>query len=142
MRSVSRVVAGLLLGSLLASPQPAAAQTVKVGVMLPTTGPGAALATQMRAAYELALSHLGGKLGGRDAQLIYVDTQAKPEVARELADELIKSQKVQFITGVLFSNLVVALHGPITQAEVFFIEPIGGPAPLAGARCSNFFFNL
>jgi branched-chain amino acid transport system substrate-binding protein len=147
MRSVSRVVAGLLLGSVLASPQPAAAetasaQTVKVGVMLPTTGPGAALATQMRAAYELALSHLGGKLGGRDAQLIYVDTQAKPEVARELADELIKSQKVQFITGVLFSNLVVALHAPITQAEVFFIEPIGGPAPLAGARCSNFFFNL
>jgi branched-chain amino acid transport system substrate-binding protein len=110
--------------------------------MLPTTGPGAALATQMRAAYELALSHLGGKLGGRDAQLIYVDTQAKPEVARELADELIKSQKVQFITGVLFSNLVVALHAPITQAEVFFVEPIGGPAPLAGARCSNFFFNL
>jgi len=110
--------------------------------MLPTTGPGAALATQMRAAYELALSHLGGKLGGRDTQLIYVDTQAKPEVARELADELIKSQKVQFITGVLFSNLVVALHAPITQAEVFFVEPIGGPAPLAGARCSNFFFNL
>jgi branched-chain amino acid transport system substrate-binding protein len=147
MRGVSRVVAGLLLGSVLASPQPAAAQTapaqtVKVGVMLPTTGPGAALATQMRAAYELALAHLGGKLGGRDTQLIYVDTQAKPEVARELADELIKSQKVQFITGVLFSNLVVALHAPITQAEVFFVEPIGGPAPLAGARCSNFFFNL
>ncbi|MEA2925982.1 MAG: branched-chain amino acid transport system substrate-binding protein, partial [Alphaproteobacteria bacterium] len=100
MRGVSRVVAGFLLGSVLAVPQHAAAQsapaqTVKVGVMLPTTGPGAALATQMRAAYELALSHLGGKLGGRDAQLVYVDTQAKPEVARELADELIKSQKVQ-----------------------------------------------
>lgn len=82
MRSVSRVVAGLLLGSVLASPQPAAAetasaQTVKVGVMLPTTGPGAALATQMRAAYELALSHLGGKLGGRDAQLIYFDSAGK-----------------------------------------------------------------
>ena len=101
-----RVVAAVL--SLLITAAAASAQTVKVGVMLPTTGPGAALATQMRAAYELALSHLGGKLGGRDAQLIYVDTQAKPEVARELADELIKSQKVQFITGVLFSNLVVA----------------------------------
>jgi branched-chain amino acid transport system substrate-binding protein len=147
MQGLSRVVVGFFLGSVLALPQEAAAQnvpgqTVKVGVMLPATGPGAALATQMRAAYELALAHIGGKLGGRDTQLIYVDTQAKPEIARELADELIKSQKVQFITGALFSNLVMALHGPVTQAEVFFIEPIGGPAPLAGARCSNFFFNL
>lgn len=135
----SLILSGLIVTPALAQ---APAQPVKVGIMLPTTGPGAALATQMRAGYELALSHAGGKLGGRDAKLIYVDTQAKPEIARELADELIKSEKVKFITGVLFSNLVVALHGPVTQAEVFFVEPIGGPAPLAGARCSKYFYNL
>jgi branched-chain amino acid transport system substrate-binding protein len=145
MRALSWCAAGLMLGLALALPQNVSAQgteKVKIGVMLPSTGPGAALATQMRNAYELALSHLGGKVGGHETQLIYVDTQAKPEIARELADELTKSQKVQFITGVLFSNLVVALHDPVTQAKVFFIEPIGGPAPLAGARCSDFFFNL
>ncbi len=44
----------------------------------------------MQNAVELALEHKGGKLGGMDAKVIFVDDQRKPDVAKQLANRLIK----------------------------------------------------
>ncbi|GAA4332549.1 ABC transporter substrate-binding protein [Pigmentiphaga soli] len=120
---------------------PAHADPLKIGVILPLTGTGAALGKQMQSAYELALDHLGGKLGGVEVQLVTGDSQSKPDVANRLAEEMIKSSKVPVIVGPLFSNEVMAAYAPIVRSKTFLISPVAGPAPLAGSGCSEYFFN-
>ena len=58
------------------------ADTVKVGFMTTLSGGAGITGTQMRNGAELAMEHLGGKLGGRDAEVIFVDDQRKPDVAK------------------------------------------------------------
>jgi branched-chain amino acid transport system substrate-binding protein len=116
------------------------ADPIKIGVILPLTGPGAALGKQMQAAYELAIEHGSGKLGGHDVQLVTGDSQSKPDVANRLAQEMVRANKVAAIVGPVFSNELMAAYAPIVQSETFLISPIAGPAPLAGKACSPYFF--
>jgi branched-chain amino acid transport system substrate-binding protein len=135
----STLAAALALG--LAPDAARAADPLKIGIILPLTGTGAALGKQMQSAYDLALEHLGGKLGGVEVQLITGDSQSKPDVANRLAEEMIKSSKVPVIVGPLFSNELMATYAPVLHSQTFLISPVAGPAPLAGAGCSDFFFN-
>lgn len=131
-----------LLALALSAPAHAADEPLKIGVILPQTGVGAVLADQMKSAYELAVDHLGGKVGGRNVELVFRDSQGKPDVGKQVADELIKSEQVDLVSGVLFSHVMMAVHGAITRNETFLVGPVAGPAPLAGERCNNFFFNV
>jgi branched-chain amino acid transport system substrate-binding protein len=134
---------GNLLGALLtaALAAPAHAEGVRVGIILPQTGVGGILAKQMQAAAELAMAHLGGKLGGQATEITWGDSQAKVDVAKQLADEMVKSNKAHFVVGPLFSSEMMAVYGPVTRADTFVISPIAGPAPIAGQGCSPNFFN-
>lgn len=133
----------LLLSALLVGlvSTTAIADTVRVGIILPQTGVGAVLAKHMQAAIELAISHLGGKIGGQDIELTWGDSQAKVDVAKQLADEMVKSKKVNFIVGPLFTAEMLAIYGPATRDGVFVISPIAGPGSIAGAGCNANWFN-
>jgi branched-chain amino acid transport system substrate-binding protein len=82
-----------MLGALLAIATigTASADQVKIGVILPRTGVGGILAKQMQAAIELAMTHLDGKIGGQATEITWGDSQAKVDVAKQLADEMVKS---------------------------------------------------
>ncbi|MDC7785402.1 ABC transporter substrate-binding protein [Rhodoplanes sp. TEM] len=134
------VLLGTALSLLVAVP--ALAGPVKVGVILPQTGVGAVLAKQMQAAIELAVSHEGGKLGGQDVEFFWGDSQGKADVAKQLADEMVKSKRVEFLIGPLFSSEMMAVHGGLARTDAFVISPIAGPAPIAGKSCSANFFNV
>lgn len=121
---------------------PAFADPVKVGVILPQTGVGAVLAKQMQAAIELAVAHEGGKLGGQPVEFIWSDSQGKADVAKQLADEMVKSKRVDFLVGPVFSSEMMAVHGGLARTDAFVISPISGPAPIAGKSCSANFFNV
>lgn len=136
-----RVLLGALL-SLAMLGGAGAAEPVRVGVILPQTGVGAILAKQMQAAIELALVHSGGGLGGRPAELVWGDSQGKVDVAKQLADEMVKSKKVDFVVGPLFSSEMVAVQAGLSRSEAFLISPIAGPAPIAGKGCAANFFNV
>jgi ABC-type branched-subunit amino acid transport system substrate-binding protein len=122
------------LGSLLAIAITgiAHADPVKIGVILPQTGVGAILAKQMQAAIELAVAHLDGKIGGQPTEITWGDSQAKVDVAKQLADEMVKSHKVNFVVGPLFSPEMMAVYAPVSRSGTFVISPIAGPAPIAG----------
>src|SRR5690242_12061448 len=83
----------------LASPAGAQNKTVKIGFVSTFSGPTAVIGNNMRNSFELALDHLGHKMGGLPVQVIYEDDQQKPEVGKQKTEKLIQSDKVDFLSG-------------------------------------------
>lgn len=119
-----------------------AADKVKVGMLSTLSGPGAGLGVDIRDGFNLALKHAGGKLGGLPAEVIVADDQGKPDAAKQTADRLVKQEKVDFMTGVVFSNVMLAVGKPIFDSKTFYISANAGPSQLAGAQCNPYFFNV
>jgi branched-chain amino acid transport system substrate-binding protein len=117
-----------------------AADKVKVGFISTLSGPGDVLGAAIRDGFNLALEHTGGKLGGLPAEVIVEDDQQKPEVAKQLADKLVKRDKVDFGTGVVFQNILQAAQASFLGADTFYISTNTGPSDLAGAGCNPYFF--
>ncbi len=117
-----------------------AADRVKVGFVSTLSGPNAAIGGDIRDGFNLALKLSGGKLGGLPAEVLIGDDQFKPENAKQLAERYLRLDKVDFITGTVFSNIVVAIAPDVIAAKTFFIAPNAGPAAYSGAQCSPFFF--
>ncbi len=119
-----------------------AADKVKVGLLSTLSGPGAGLGVDIRDGFNLALKHSGGKLGGLPAEVIVADDQMSPDAAKQTADRLIKRDKVDFMTGVVFSNIMLAVGQPIFASKTFYISANAGPSQYAGAQCNPYFFNV
>jgi branched-chain amino acid transport system substrate-binding protein len=121
---------------------PARAQTpIKIGFMAEMSGPQGALGQDQYDALMLVVERNGGKLGGVPVEIIKEDSQLKTDLAQQLVDKLIEKDKVQIITGISFSNVMMAVHRKVTEKEVFLIGSNGGPSPIAGAQCSPYFFS-
>jgi branched-chain amino acid transport system substrate-binding protein len=124
----------------LTAGQAQAQEKLKVGLLLTLSGPSAVLGQQARDGFQLAVKDLGGKLGGREVEVIVVDDELKPDVAVTKAKGLVERDKVDFVVGPIFSNVAVAVHKPIVDSNTFFISPNAGPSNLAGKSCNPYFF--
>jgi branched-chain amino acid transport system substrate-binding protein len=118
-----------------------AADQVKVGLLSTLSGPGAALGVDIRDGFNLAVKHAGGKIGGLPAEVIVADDQMSPDAAKQTADRLLKRDKVDFMTGVVFSNIMLAVGQPIFASKTFYISANAGPSQYAGAQCNPYFFS-
>jgi branched-chain amino acid transport system substrate-binding protein len=118
----------------------AAADKVKVGVIVTLSGPAAVLGGQVRDGFNLAVKTLGGKLGGIDADVIVVDDELKPDVAVTKVKELIERDHVNFVVGPVFSNILMAIHKPVVESNAFLISPNAGTSSFAGKECNPNFF--
>ncbi len=114
---------------------------VKIGFVAELSGPQAPLGQDQYDALMLLVDQNGGKLGGVPVQIIKEDSQLKPDVASQVVDKLIEKDKVSIITGITFSNIMMTVHKKITEKGVFLIGSNAGPAPIAGAQCSPYFFS-
>ena len=86
--------------------EPAIAQEkVKIGVIVTLSGPAAALGQQVRDGFALAVKDLGGKMAGRDVEVVVVDDELKPDGAVTKAKGLLERDKVDFVVGPIFSNI-------------------------------------
>ena len=128
--------------AMLAAPGGAAGETIKVGFIATMSGPAGVLGRDLLDGFKLGLEHSGGQLGGRKVELVTGDDQLKPDVGRQLAQKMLQKDKVHIITGVVFSNVMMAIAKPVTDAEVFLISANAGPSALAGKRCHPYFFNV
>ena len=138
--NLRKIILGLSVGLVLATGSSTAQEKVKVGLILSLSGPGAVLGQEMKRGTDLALELLGGKLGGREAQFIYEDDQQKPEIGVQVAGKLVRSDSVAFVVGPSYSNVMMAVHGPVTRSKTFLLSPNPAPAPLAGEKCDPFYF--
>jgi branched-chain amino acid transport system substrate-binding protein len=131
----------LLLAAMLACAGAAHAQApIKIGFIAELSGPQGALGQDQYDAFMMVVERNGGKLGGVPVEVIREDSQLKPEVATQIVDKLIEKENVPIITGITFSNVMMAIHKKITDKEVFLIGSNAGPAPIAGAQCSPYAF--
>ena len=85
------------LAFMLAVPPAGAADSVKVGFINTFSGPQAIIGKHQRDGYDLAIEHLGGKIGGLPVETVYGDDQVKPDVGRQVVDAMIKRDRVNFI---------------------------------------------
>jgi branched-chain amino acid transport system substrate-binding protein len=117
-----------------------AADKVKIGFIGTLSGPNASVGVDIRDGFNLAVKLAGGKLGGLPAEVIVADDQLNPDVAKQNVDRLIKRDRVDFVTGTVFSNVVLAIAPQVIESKTFFIGPNAGPAQYTGAQCNPFFF--
>jgi branched-chain amino acid transport system substrate-binding protein len=135
----SLAIAGLMTASALgAQAEPG---KIKVGYVNTFSGPNAFIGNEEKDGFELALDHLGRKMGSLDVQVIYEDDQIKPEVGRQVTEKLLQSDKVDVLTGYNWSNVLLASVKPAVDAKTFIISGNAGPSQLAGEACSPWFFS-
>jgi branched-chain amino acid transport system substrate-binding protein len=134
MRSLAFLIAFSTSTALLA------ADKVKIGFISTLSGPNAAIGIDIRDAFNLAVKLNGGKLGGLPAEVLVSDDQLKPENAKQIAERYLRLEKVDFLTGGVFSNIVLAMAPDALASKVFYITPNAGPAQYTGAQCNPFFF--
>jgi branched-chain amino acid transport system substrate-binding protein len=139
VRIVSRALVAIVVAALVAV-QAGAAETVKIGFITSLSGPAGIIGKHMKDSVELALDHLGRKVGGLEVEVIYGDDQRKPDVGKQLADEMLKKHKVHFVSGIIWSNVMLAVAPTVTREKVFMIGTNAGPHELAGKECSEYFF--
>ena len=114
---------------------------VKIGFVTTFTGPQAVVGNDMRDAFELALDHLGRKMGGLDVTMIYEDDTLKPDVGKQKTDKLIQADRVNFLTGYMMSHVLLASYKSAVDSETFIISANAGPSQIAGDLCSPWFFS-
>jgi branched-chain amino acid transport system substrate-binding protein len=118
-----------------------AQQSVKIGFVSTFSGPTAVIGNDMRNSFELALDHLGRKMAGKPVEVIYEDDQQKPEVGVQKTQKLVESDKVDFVIGYIWSNVLLASLKPVVDSQTFLISANAGPSQIAGEQCSPFFFS-
>ena len=116
-------------------------KTIKIGVISTFSGPPAAIGNDMRNSFELALDHMGRQMGGVPVEVIYEDDTFKPDIGNQKTKKLIESDKVDFITGYIWSNVLLASVKPALDSKTFMISANAGPHQLAGENCSPYFFS-
>jgi branched-chain amino acid transport system substrate-binding protein len=128
----------IALGATPALPQQ---KTIKIGFVSTFSGPVAAIGNDMRNSFELGLDHLGRKLGGLPVEVIYEDDQIKPDVGVQKTQKLIESDKVDFVVGYIWSNVLLASLKPLVDSKTFTIVTNAGASQLAGELCSPYVFS-
>ena len=133
---------GVLLGGVLATSAAAQTAPVKIGMITTLSGGGSSLGVDVRDGFLLALQEGDGKLGGQEVELLVEDDAMQPDLAKQIADKLVKRDDVDILTGIIWSNLALAVVPSAVADGVFYISPNAGPSQLAGASCHENYFNV
>jgi branched-chain amino acid transport system substrate-binding protein len=126
----------------LAAGPATAADKAKIGFIATFSGPIGVIGQHMIDGFTLGIEHAGGKLGGLPVEVVKEDDQLKPDVGLQVAKKLLERDRVDFVVGTVFSNVMMAIYKPIVDARVFLIGSNAGPSPIAGAQCSPWFFSV
>lgn len=118
-----------------------AGDTIKIGFVSTFSGPTAVIGNDMRNSFELALDHMGRKMDGKPVQVIYEDDGQKPDVGKQKTEKLVQSDKVDFIVGYIWSNVLLASLKTAVDSQTFLISANAGPSQLAGELCSPYVFS-
>ncbi|MGY3449626.1 branched-chain amino acid transport system substrate-binding protein [Bradyrhizobium sp. USDA 4353] len=127
--------------ALLFSSAAFAGDTIKIGFVSTFSGPTAVIGNDMRNSFELALDHLGRKMDGKPVEVIYEDDQQKPDVGKQKTEKLVQSDKVDFIVGYIWSNVLLASLKTAVDSQTFLVSANAGPSQLAGELCSPYVFS-
>lgn len=142
MRKLAKLLATTgLAASLAVAPVLAIAKEVKIGFVTTLTTGAAVIGKDMKNAVDLAIEHLGGMAGDTRLEVIFGDDQFAPEAGKQITDKLVKQDKVDFITGYIWSHVLLASRKSALDSGAFMISANAGPSPIAGKLCHENFFS-
>lgn len=133
--TMTAVLAALSLGGAHA------ADRITVGFLSTLSGPSAALGIDIRDAFNLVVKRNGGKLGGLPVEVIVADDQMNPDVGKQHVEKLLKRDRVDFVTGIVFTNVMLAVAQSVFDSQTFLVSANSGPTAFAGEGCSPWFFS-
>jgi branched-chain amino acid transport system substrate-binding protein len=136
------ILAGAIAAALaFAAPAQAQQQKLKIGFISTFSGPQGVMGQFMKEAVEIALQQLGGKVGGLETEMFYGDDQVKPDVGVQVAEEMLKKNQVDFVSGIIWSNVMLAVVPVVTGAGKIMVGSNAGASPLAGSQCNEMYFS-
>jgi branched-chain amino acid transport system substrate-binding protein len=135
------ILASLLAAAVAFSTPAAAQQKLKIGFITTLSGPQGVIGQYMKDSVELALDHLGRKVGGLETEVFYGDDQVKPDVGVQVAEEMLKKNQVDFVSGIIWSNVMLAVVPVVTGAGKIMVGSNAGASPLAGSQCNEMYFS-
>jgi branched-chain amino acid transport system substrate-binding protein len=135
------LVAGALAAMLAFAPPATAQQKLKIGFITTLSGPQGIIGKHMRDSVEMALDHLGRKVGGLPTEVIYGDDQFKPDVGVQVAQQMLQRDNVDIMAGIIWSNVMLATVPVVTGAGKIMVGTNAGASPLAGAQCNELYFS-
>jgi len=123
--AVPALAASLIAGSAIG----AWAENVKIGNIIPLSGPSATVGQQGKNAREMAVEEInaaGGitSLGGAKLELVFADSESKPEKGVAEAERLINTEKVNVLTGCWNSAVTYPTTAVAERYGVPFIVPV------------------
>jgi branched-chain amino acid transport system substrate-binding protein len=118
-----------------------AQQKLKIGFITTMSGPQGIIGKHMKDSVELAIEHLGHKVGGLPVEVVYGDDQTKPDVGVQIANEMLKKDQVDIVSGVIWSNVMMAVAPVVNGAGKIMVGANAGASPLAGNQCNRLYFS-
>ncbi len=137
----SKMIQSAMIAAALTTTGIAQADSVKIGFVTTLTTPAGVIGEDMKNSVELALEHIGHKMGSLDVELIMEDDGFKPDVGKQKTDKLVKQDDVDFVAGYIWSHVLLASINSVTRADKFLISANAGPSQVAGKRCDKNFFS-
>jgi branched-chain amino acid transport system substrate-binding protein len=136
------LLAGVIAASLaFAAPAQAQQQKLKIGFISTFSGPQGIMGQFMKESVQIALDQLGGRVGGLETEMFYGDDQVKPDVGVQVAEEMLKKNQVDFVSGIIWSNVMLAVVPVVTGAGKIMVGSNAGASPLAGSQCNELYFS-
>jgi branched-chain amino acid transport system substrate-binding protein len=130
------------VATMLAAALAWAQEPLKIGVITTLSTKAGYLGEDIRDGMMLAVEQEGGKLGGVPVELLVEDDGRDPEKGRQIAERMIKRDGAKLLTGIVFSNVAMAVVPKVVREDVFYISPNAGPSALAGKGCHENYFNV
>jgi len=128
--------------ALTALPVSALAEPIKIGFVTTLTTGAAVIGKDQQNAVNLAIEHMGAKMGGRDVKVIFGDDEFNPQKGKQKTEKLVKRDKVDIVAGYIWSHVLMASAKTVLDSGKILISANAGPSPLAGKRCNKNFFNI
>ena len=125
----------------LAAPAIAQSGPIRIGMITTLSGPGAALGNDIRDGFNLVVKNAGGRLGGYPVEVVVADDGLRPENGRAIAERMVRRDRIQVLTGIVFSNVMLAV-APVVLPVATYISANAGPSQLAGEGCNANYFNV
>ena len=139
---MKKLLTGLCTLALLLPATSFAADTVKIGMITTLSTKAGYLGEEIRDGFSLAMEKEGGKLGGVSVELLVEDDEAKPEKGKQIAQRFAQKDGIKIMTGIVFSNVAMAVVPKLVRDEVLYLSANAGPSDLAGKGCHPNYFSV
>lgn len=139
---MKNLVIGLFFAGMILPALSYGAEPVKIGMVTTLSTKAGYLGEDIRDGFKLAIDQENGKLGGVPVELMVEDDGRKPEKGKQIAERYIKKDHVKIMTGIVFSNVAMAVVPKVVRDDVLYLSTNAAPSKLAGKGCNPNYFSV